>query len=147
MDKKIISTNRKANFLYEILETREAGIVLTGAEVKGLRKNKVSLSEGMVRPANGELYLENIHIAPEKPLIKYNPARPRKLLLHRQEINRLILRAQERGLTIVPVEMYFNQRGIAKVLIALARGKKLYDRREAIRRRETAREIRRILKK
>jgi len=145
---KVVATNRKALHDYHIEDRYEAGLVLTGTEIKSIRAGRVSLREGYVLPRNGELWLVNVHIAPYEPAGKHghDPRRPRKLLLHRKEINRLIGRAQERGYTIVPLRMYLK-RGLAKVEIALARGKKKYDKREAIAKRDAEREIRRAWKK
>ncbi len=143
---KIVARNRKALHDYHIEERFEAGLVLTGTEIKSIRAGRVNLKEGYVQPRDGELWLVNVHIAPYDPAggRGHDPRRPRKLLLHRREINRLIGRVQERGYTIVPLQMYLKE-GRAKVEIALARGKRKYDKREAIRRRDTEREIEREL--
>jgi len=145
--KKIISTNRRALHDYEILETYESGIVLVGSEVKSLREGRVALKNGFGCIEGEEAFLYNVHISPyEKSSTKdYDPERKRKLLLHKHEIKRLMGRVQQRGLTLVPLEMYFKD-GNAKVSLGLARGKKTYDKRETLKRREAEREIRRSMK-
>lgn len=140
----IVARNRKAFHDYEILETFEAGLVLTGPEVKSIRNGRVNLKDGYAGLTNGELFLHNVHVSPYEAANRYNaePTRPRKLLLHKPELRRLVGRAAEKGLTIVPLDVHFS-RGYAKVTLALARGKKQYDKREAIRRREMDRELER----
>lgn len=140
MGKKVISTNRKARFNYEILETLEAGIVLDGGEVKSAREGRVDLKDGYVGLEKNEVFLYNINISPYKFTSgglekKYNPQRPRKLLLHKKEIIKLQNKISERGLAIIPTEIYFRN-GLVKVEIAVAKGKKLWDKREAIKKRE-----------
>jgi SsrA-binding protein len=144
---KVVATNRKAGRDYYLEERREAGLVLTGTEIKSIRAGRVNLSDGYVQPRDGELWLLNVHIAPYDPSGRYGhePRRPRKLLLHRREIDRLISRVQERGYTIVPVRLYLRG-GRAKVEIALARGKRQYDKRQAIAEREAQRQVERELK-
>ncbi|MFQ6099671.1 MAG: SsrA-binding protein SmpB [Anaerolineae bacterium] len=144
---KIIATNRKAARDFYLEERREAGLILTGTEIKSIRAGRVNLSDGYVRPRNGELWLLNVHIAPYDPSGRcgHEPLRPRKLLLHRREINCLVSRVQERGYTIVPTCLYLK-RGRAKVEIALARGKRKYDKRQAIAERDAQREVERVLK-
>jgi len=139
---KIIAQNRRARHEYHILETFEAGLALRGTEVKSLRLGRASLPESYARVENGEVFLLNAHIEEYDRGNRFNhdPTRRRKLLLHRREINRLIGRVEERGLTLVPLRMYFR-RGKAKVELALARGKKTHDRREDIARREAEREM------
>src|SRR2546423_4626262 len=141
-----VATNRQASFRYEFLEKLEAGLVLTGTEVKSLRDGKAQLKDGYASVSEGELWLHNVHIAPYAPAAgaNHDPERPRKLLAHRREIERLTGRAQERGLTLVPTRMYFSG-SRAKVEIALARGKDVHDKREAIRERETRREMERAM--
>lgn len=150
MDKKIISTNKKAFFNFTIIETYESGIVLEGHEVKSLREGNASLNEGQIGFSFNEAYLENVHIAPYKrqsALIKeYNPRRKRKLLLHRNEINRLSGKIKEKGLTLVPLELYFSKKGYVKVLLGLAKGKRTVDKREAIRRKDIDIEMQRELR-
>lgn len=144
---KVVATNRKAYHDYQIHDTFEAGIVLTGSEIKSIRAGRVNLRDGYAIFRDGELWLLNCHIAPYDPASRQNhdPTRPRKLLLHRRELNRLAGRVQEKGFTIVPLRMYLR-RGLAKVEIALVRGKKQYDKREAIARRDADREVERALK-
>ncbi len=145
---RVVATNPKAYHDYHIEETYEAGIALMGSEIKSVRAGKISLREGYVLPRDGELWLMNVHIAPYEPAARDNPdpRRPRKLLMHRHEINRLIGKAQEKGYTIVPLRVYLNERGFAKVEIALVKGKKQYEKRRAIAEREAQREIERVLK-
>lgn len=144
---KVVATNRKAGRDYYLEDRFEAGLVLTGTEIKSIRAGGVNLSDGYVQARDGELWLVNVHIAPYDPSGRANhePRRPRKLLLHRREINRLISRVQERRYTIVPVQMYLKA-GRAKVEIALARGKRKYDKREAIAKRDAQREMEHALK-
>ncbi len=143
-DIKVVATNRKATHDYVIEDRYEAGLVLMGTEIKSVRAGQVNLRDGYVQPRDGELWLVNVHIASYDPAGRHghDPRRPRKLLLHRKEINRLIGRMQERGYTLVPLRMYLKG-GRAKVEIALARGKRKYDKREAIARRDAEREMRR----
>ena len=144
---KVVATNRKAGRDFHLEERREAGLVLMGTEIKSIRAGRVNLSDGYVQPRDGELWLLNVHIAPYDPSGRYGhePRRPRKLLLHRREMDRLISRVQERGYTIVPVRLYLRG-GRAKVEIALARGKRKYDKRQTIAEREAQRQIERELK-
>jgi SsrA-binding protein len=144
-----VATNRQASFRYNLLERFEAGIILTGTEVKSLREGGVQLKDAYAVVRDGEVWLIGMYIAPYGPAARDNhdPERPRKLLLHRKEIDRLIGATRERGLTLVPTRVYFSEpRSRAKVEIALARGKDVHDKRETIRRRETAREIQRELR-
>ena len=142
-----VATNRQAGFRYDLLDRLECGIALVGTEVKSVREGRVQLKDGYVAAQDGELWLHNVHIAPYAPAARANhePERPRKLLAHRREIERLIGRVQERGLTLVPTRMYFAGPR-AKVEIALARGKDVHDKREAIREREQRREMQRALR-
>jgi SsrA-binding protein len=135
--------NRKARFNYEILERLEAGISLKGTEVKSLRSGQASLEEAFARLDGDEFYLVNCHIRPYEAGNRYNhdPLRPRKLLLHRREIRKLATKVTQRGQTLVPLAIYFNDRGLAKVELALVRGKTQHDKREAIREREAKREM------
>ncbi len=144
---KVVATNRKAYHDYHVEETHEAGIKLTGTEIKSVRAGSVNLRDSYAQVRNGELWMMNVHIAPYEPASRQNaePYRDRKLLLHRSEIMRLMGRAQEKGLTIVPLRMYLKKNR-AKVEIALVRGKKLYDKRETIAKRDSAREIERAVK-
>ncbi|WP_436640941.1 SsrA-binding protein SmpB [Microbaculum sp. FT89] len=145
---KLVAENRRARFDYEILDTVEAGIILTGSEVKSLREGRASLSESHAGEMRGDLWLFNVHIPEYGPANRFGhePKRPRKLLLHRREINRLIGAVQKEGMTIVPLKLYFNERGIAKLLIALARGKKAHDKRETEKKRDWQREKARVMR-
>lgn len=147
MENKIVTTNRKAFHDYAILETLEAGIVLAGYEVKSLRKGDVNLTDGFVSFRADEAYLDNIHIAPyaqrSTHVQDYDSRHRRKLLLHKPEIVRLSARVREKGLTIVPLEIYFSPRGVAKVKLGLAKGKRTVDKRESLKRRDIEREMRR----
>ena len=143
-----VATNRKALRDYTVIEKFEVGISLAGTEVKSLRAGTVSLDEGFARVEDGEVYLYDVHIAPYEQGNIYNkePARRRKLLLHKHEIRRLFGKAVLRGLTLIPLRIYFTQRGIAKVELALCRGKKQVDRREELKRRAMEREDRQALR-
>jgi SsrA-binding protein len=144
-----VATNRQAGFRYNLLERFECGIVLEGTEVKSLREGGAQLKDSYAAIRDGEVWLYGVYIAPYGPASRNNhdPERPRKLLLHRKEIERLIGRTQERGLTLVPTRIYFaGDRSRAKVEIALARGKDLYDKRQAIKKRDTMREVQRELR-
>jgi SsrA-binding protein len=147
-DMKVIATNRKATHDYHIEDRYEAGLVLKGTEIKSIRAGRVNLRDGYVRPQNGELWLLDVHIGSYEPAGQYyahKPRRPRKLLLHRYEIDRLISDLQKRGYTIIPLKIYLV-RGMAKVEIALARGKRKYDKRRAIAERDMQRDINRAVK-
>src|ERR1700759_3927040 len=144
-----VATNRQASYRFNLLERFECGLVLTGTEVKSLREGKAQLKDSYATIRDGEVWLIGLYIPPYGPASRENhdPERPRKLLLHRWEIERLIGRTQERGLTIVPTRIYFSgPRSRAKVEIALARGKDLYDKREAMKTREMARDVQRELR-
>ena len=144
---KTVARNKKALHEYHVVEQYEAGIVLTGPEVKSVRAGKVSLAESFARVDNGEVWLYDMHISPYDPASRWNadPTRPRKLLLKKKEIRRLIGATREKGLTLVPLDLYIA-RGYVKVSLALARGKKLYDKREDIKRKDARREIERVVK-
>jgi SsrA-binding protein len=146
VSERAAATNRRARHDYHIEETYEAGIVLTGAEVKSLRSGRASLAESYARVTDGEVWLENLHISPYSHASQgeYDPRRARKLLLHRGEIDRLMGRTQERGLTLVPMRIYFT-RGLAKVQLGLGRGKRQHEKRDAALEREHRREIERGL--
>ncbi len=148
MAERTVTVNRKARHEFDILETYEAGLVLTGPEVKSIRQGKVSLAEAYARVNKGELWLYNMHIAPYDPVLQrsYDPRRPRKLLMHRREIDRLMGLTQQKGLTLIPLRLYFNERGFAKVELGLAKGKRKVDRRREIIERETQREVDRALR-
>jgi SsrA-binding protein len=141
-----VATNRQAGFRYHLLEKIECGIVLQGTEVKSLREGAVQLKDAYAEVQDGEVWLRNMHIAPYGPAARENhdPDRPRKLLLHRREIERLIGKTAERGLTLVPTRIYFSGPR-AKVELAVARGKEMHDKRRSIKERETRREIERAL--
>ncbi len=144
---KTVATNRKAFHNYHIQDSIEAGIVLTGSEIKSIRDGRVNLGDAYIRPEAGELWLVNAHIAryEASSYLSHEPTRPRKLLLHRKQIKELTSKVQEKGLTLVALKLYIKG-SVAKVEVALAKGKKLYDKRESIARRETEREIGRALK-
>lgn len=146
-DSRTITVNRKAYHDYHIQEIVEAGIVLKGSEIKSIREGKVNLCDAYAKPENGELWLYNSHIA-SYDAASYNthePTRPRKLLLHKKEIDSLAGKVAQRGLTLVPLKLYIKH-GVAKIELGVAKGKKIYDKREAIARREVGREIERALK-
>ena len=147
-EKSIVATNRKARHDYDLQETYEAGLVLTGTEVKSLRAGRVNLRDSFARVERGEVFLYNMHISPYSHGNRWNhePTRTRKLLLKKGEIRRLIGKVQQQGLTLVPLEVYFNDRGYAKVELAVARGKKKWDKREDIAKREAEREIAKAVK-
>jgi len=139
---KIVVTNRKASFNYHLMERLEAGIVLTGSEVKSLREGGANLTDAYATLKEGELWLVNSHISPYEPAhaLNHKPKRDRKLLLKKKELLKLIIKLKEKGLTIVPTKIYFAH-GIAKVEIATAKGKKAFDKREDIKRRDVDREM------
>lgn len=143
-----IVQNRKARHLYHILETIEAGLVLTGTEVKSLRAGKANLVDSYAMVDRGEVWLMNLHISPYEQGNQFNhePKRKRKLLLHRRDIRRLIGKTREKGLTLIPISLYFKK-GWAKVELALARGKKLHDKREDVAKRDADREMARAMSK
>jgi SsrA-binding protein len=143
-----VATNRQARYRYELLDSWQAGLALTGTEVKSVREGKVQLKDGYAAVKDGEVWLHNVHIPPYGPAARENhdPDRSRKLLLHRREIDRLSGQTRERGLTIVPTRLYFSD-GRAKVEIALARGKDVGDKRHAIKERELKREMERATRR
>ena len=144
---RVIAENRKARHDYHVLETWEVGIALLGTEVKAIREGRVNLRDSYARVENGEVWLLNVHISPysHRGYAQHAELRQRKLLLHRHEIRKLVGRTAEKGLTMVPLELYFNK-GRVKVLLALAKGKQLHDKRETLRRREVDRETRSAVK-
>ena len=148
MSIKTVATNRKAFHNFHKGDSIEAGIALTGSEIKSIRNGRVSLGDAYVRPEAGELWLLNAHIAryDASSYMSHEPMRPRKLLLHRKEINNLASKVAEKGLTLVPTRLYIKN-SIAKVEVALAKGKKIYDKRESIARREAEREMGRAVKR
>ncbi len=148
MEIKTVATNRKAYHIYHIGESIEAGIALTGTEIKSIRNGRVSLGDAYVRPEANEMWLVNAHIARYEAgsYMSHEPTRPRKLLLHRKQIEGLLRQKLEKGLTLIPIKLYLKD-SLAKVAVAPAKGKKLHDKREAIARRETDRELGRITKR
>lgn len=146
-ESQTVARNKRARHDYHILDQWEAGLVLTGSEVKSLRAGKANLSDAFAVVHDGELFLINCHIPPYEQANQFNhePTRARKLLLHRQEIRRLIGAVERKGLTLVPLELFFNTRGIAKVTVALAKGKKQHDKREDERRRDDERDMARAM--
>ncbi|MEM6361084.1 MAG: SsrA-binding protein SmpB [Bacteroidota bacterium] len=137
--------NRKASYEYEFVDTYEAGIVLKGTEIKSIREGKVTLQDGYCFFEKGELFSKGINIAPYEQGSFYNhdPLRERKLLLHKQELEKLEKKSQEKGLTIIPVKLFLNAKGFAKLFIALAKGKKLHDKRDSLKEKDMKREIQR----
>jgi SsrA-binding protein len=144
-----IASNRQASYRYHLMDTWEAGMVLTGTEVKSLREGKAQLKDGYAAVQNGEVWLHNVHIPPYGPATRENhePERPRKLLMHRREIDRMIGKTKEKGLTLVPTRLYFSDSNRAKVEIALARGKDVGDKRQTIKEREMKREMERAIRR
>src|SRR5499433_2415531 len=145
---KVMAENRKARFNYAIEDTVEAGIALTGTEVKSIRNGKSTIAESYADSKNGEIWLINANIPEYLQAGRFNhePKRPRKLLLHRRQINKLIGAVEREGMTVVPLKIYFNEKGRAKVEIALAKGKKLHDKRETEKKRDWSRERGRLLR-
>jgi SsrA-binding protein len=145
---RIVADNRKARFHYFIDETFEAGVALTGTEVKSLRQGKATIAESYADARDGEIWLINANIPEYLQANRFNhaPKRPRKLLLHRNQISKLIGAVEREGMTLVPLKLYFNEKGRAKIELALARGKKLYDKRETEKKRSWERERGRLLR-
>ncbi len=145
---KAVATNRKAYHDYFIEEKFEAGIMLQGTEVKSLREGRVNLQDSYASVKDGEVFLYHCHISPYSHgnIANHDPIRVRKLLLHKKEINKLLGKTQQKGLTLIPLRIYFSKRGHAKVELGLAKGKKLYDRRDSIKAREAGREVERAIK-
>ena len=146
---KVVSDNRQARYLYEILETYQAGIELQGTEVKSIRQGKANLRDGYAIIRNGEAWLINVHISPwgkASDYFNHEPRRTRKLLLHKEEIRKLIGKVEEKGLTLVPLKMYLKN-GWVKLDIGLGKGKKLHDKREDLKRREDKRDMERAMKR
>lgn len=145
---KVVATNRKAYHDYFIEEKFEAGIVLKGTEVKSLRDKRVNLQDSYADVKEGEVFLHHCHISPYSHgnMMNHDPIRTRKLLLHRMEINKLLGKTQQKGLTLIPLRIYFSERGQVKVELGLAKGKKQHDRRESIKAREAGREVERAIK-
>ena len=145
---KVISDNRQARYLYHILETYEAGIQLAGTEVKSIRAGRVNLKDGYALMRDGEAWLINVHISPYSSIGQYfnhEPRRTRKLLLHRQELRKLIGKVEQQGLTLIPLKMYLK-RGWIKVSIGLCKGKKVHDKREDMKRKQDQRDMQRAMK-
>jgi SsrA-binding protein len=145
---RTVAENRKARYTYALEDPLEAGIMLTGTEVKSLRNGKANIAESYASAENGELYLINAHIPEylQANRFNHNERRPRKLLVHKREMTRLIGATQREGMTIVPLKLYFNDRGIAKLTIALGKGKKLHDKRETEKKRDWQRDKARIMR-
>jgi SsrA-binding protein len=145
---KTIAQNRRALRDFSVLETLEAGIELQGSEVKSLKEGRISLKESFAEIKNGEAFLLNCHISPYEPASRFNhdPIRPKRLLLHRREIKRLTGKIKEKGLTLVPTKVILNEKGRIKVEVSLAKGKKAYEKKEAIKERDRNRELRAVLK-
>ena len=145
---KVVATNRKAFHDYFIEERYEAGIMLQGTEVKSLREGRVNLQDSYASVRGSEVFLHQCHISPYSHgnIMNHDPTRVRKLLLHKTEIHKLLGKTQQKGLTLIPLRIYFSKRGYAKIELGLAKGKKLYDRRETIKTREAGREVQRAIK-
>jgi len=145
---RVVAQNRKARYEYEIVEVLEAGMVLLGTEVKSLREGRANLKDSYAKVKKGEIFLYGLHISPysHASYDNHEPERVRKLLLHQEEIKRLVGKTQERGFSLIPLKIYFKQ-GKAKIELALARGKKLYDKRESLKRKEEARDLERLRKR
>jgi SsrA-binding protein len=145
---KVVATNRKAFHDYFIEERYEAGVMLQGTEVKSLREGRVNLQDSYASVRGSKVFLHQCHISPYSHgnIMNHDPTRVRKLLLHKTEIHKLLGKTQQRGLTLIPLRIYFTKRGYAKVELGLAKGKKLYDRRETIKSREAGREVQRAIK-
>lgn len=146
---RMVAENRKARFNFEVIDTLECGIALYGSEVKSLRNGKLSLEEAYARVKDGEAWLVGADIAeyPQASVWNHAPKRPRKLLMHRVELLKFANKAHEKGLTLVPLKVYFTQRGVAKVLLGLCRGKKMHDKRETLKTADAKRDISRALRR
>jgi SsrA-binding protein len=147
--RRSIAENRKARHRFEVLDTLECGVALVGSEVKSLRNGKLSLDEAYARVRGGEVWLVGADIAEytQASVWNHEPKRPRKLLLHRRELEKFAAQAHEKGLTLVPLKMYFNDRGVAKVLLGLCRGRKMHDKREALKKADARRQIERAVRR
>jgi len=145
---KTVAENRKARFSYEVLDTIEAGLVLTGTEVKSLRQGQANIQDSYASVEGGEIWLINSYLPEYLQANRFNhePKRPRKLLLHRKQINKLMGAVDRDGMTLIPLKLYFNERGRAKLLLAVAKGKKLHDKRESEKKRDWGREKGRLLR-
>lgn len=146
--RRVVASNRKARHEYEILDTMEAGLVLKGPEVKSIRDGKVAFQDAFARIDGGEVWLHSFHISPYEQANRFNPdpLRPRKLLLRKDEIRRLVGKVEEKGLTLIPLDLYFR-RGVAKMTLAVARGRKLHDKREKLKRQTQEREAQRAVER
>jgi len=146
---KIVASNKKAYFNYEIIESLEAGIALLGSEVKSIREGRVSLKDSYAEIKNGEVFLLHMNVSPyeQANIFNHDPLREKKLLLHRQEIKRLIGKIREKGYTLIPTKVLFSEKGKVKVEVSLAKGKRTYEKKRAIKERELEREVRAELKK
>lgn len=144
---KLIAQNRKARHDYAVLDTIEAGIVLQGTEIKSIRNGRINLKDGYARVRNGEIFLHNVHISPYEQgnLFNHDPLRTRKLLMHKKQIARLTAETKNTGITLVPLKVYIKD-GFAKVLIGIAKGKKQYDKREDLKRKDIDRQLQRTLR-
>ena len=149
LEPKAISENRKARHEYDILETLECGIVLVGSEVKSLRNGKLSLDEAYARVKDNDVLLMGADIAeyPQATIFNHKPKRPRKLLVHKVEFHKFAQRAKEKGLTLVPLKFYFNERGIAKVLLGLCKGRQTHDKRDVLKKAQAQRDISRAMRR
>lgn len=145
---RLITENRKARHKFEVLDTLECGLVLVGSEVKSLRAGHISLEEAYGRVREDEVWLIGCDIPeyPQANVWNHEPKRPRKMLVHRRELRKFANQAHEKGLTLVPLKLYFNERGVAKVLLGLCRGRQLHDKREAIKKADTQRDLARMLR-
>jgi SsrA-binding protein len=146
-ESNLVAQNKKASHDYAIIDTIEAGIVLTGTEIKSIRARRINLKDGFVKIRNGEAWLWNVHISPfeQGNIFNHEPTRTRKLLMHRKQIDKLFAQVKTEGMTLVPLKVYIKD-GFAKVLVGVAKGKKNYDKREDIKRRDTERDLRRVTK-
>lgn len=145
---RIITENRKARHKFEVLDTLECGLALAGSEVKSLRAGHISLEEAYGRVREGEIWLIGCDIPeyPQATIWNHEPKRPRKMLIHRREMRKFANQAHEKGLTLVPLKLYFNERGVAKVLLGLCRGKQLHDKREAMKKADAQRDLARVMR-
>lgn len=145
---RIVAENRKARHKFEVLDTLECGLVLAGSEVKSLRAGRISLDEAYARVREGEVWLIGCDIPeyPQATIWNHEPKRPRKILLHRREVRKFANQAHEKGLTLVPLKMYFNEHGVAKLLVGLCRGKQLHDKREAMKKADVQRNLARMMR-
>ncbi len=145
---RLITDNRKARHKFEVLDTLECGLALVGSEVKSLRAGHISLDEAYGRVREGEVWLIgcDIPVYPQATIWNHEPKRPRKVLLHRREVRKFANQAHEKGLTLVPLKLYFNDRGVAKLLLGLCRGKQLHDKREAMKKADTQRDLARMMR-